>query len=342
MKIRGLGRIQSSIHRIQNRLGAHAVILLYHRVAEGLPDPQCLAVRPAHFAEHLSLLAEATSPVSLEELPSRLKNRRRSDRPLSVVTFDDGYADNLEQAAPILARHGVPATVFIAAAAISHKQEFYWDALGRILLRPDLPPDLSLNIGSTEHSWDFSGEAIQDASWDVRRPPGCAAQKAYLEIAGLTRNLPPAGREEVLDRLFAWSGISRNPPKRDRTMTEAEICRLTASGLITVGAHTVNHPVLSVLEPRVQAREIQESRLRLEKIINRPVSTFSYPFGRAQDYSRQTVKLVREEGFRCACSNFAGLASRWTNPFELPRICIQDVDGDEFSKMLAGVYETFR
>jgi peptidoglycan/xylan/chitin deacetylase (PgdA/CDA1 family) len=342
MKIRGLGRVQSSIHKVQNRLGAHAVILLYHRVAEGLPDPQCLAVSPARFAEHLSLLAETTCPVSLEELPSRLKSRRRNDRPLSVITFDDGYADNLEQAAPILAGHGVPATVFIAAAAINHQQEFYWDALGRILLRPDLPPDLSLHIGSAAHAWNFSGEGIHDASWDVRQPPGCSAQEAYLEIAGLIRNLPPAGREEVLDQLFDWSGISRSPQNRDRTMSEAEICRLTASGLIAVGAHTVNHPVLSVLEPDAQAREIQESRVRLEGILGQPVSTFSYPFGRAQDYSRQTVKLVREEGFCCACSNFAGLANRWTDPFQLPRICVRDIDGDEFSKMLAGVYETFR
>jgi len=341
MKIKGIGRLQIIARTIQNRIGANAVILLYHRINEGIPDPQRLVVSPAHFSEHLSLLCQMTDPVSLEELPLRLRSRKRSERPLSLITFDDGYADNLEQAGPILAQHGVPATVFVAAAGINAAHEFYWDVLEHILMRPDLPPSLSLKVESRTYTWDFSGDRVIDASWDVLKPYGNNVQQAYLHLCRLLVNLPPAGRAEVLEQLFVWSGLNRHPRPSHRTMTEEEICSLTASGLIDVGAHTVNHPTLSMLTLRAQAQEIHESRVRLEKIVNRPILTFSYPYGRAQDYTRQTVKLVRDEGFHYACSNFPGLTNRWTDPFQLPRLCVQDIDGERFSKMISGVFETY-
>jgi hypothetical protein len=95
MKLRPTGRIRNVMRTVQNRIGAKAIILTYHRVAENLSDPQLLAVSPDHFSQHLEILNKLTSPVHLVELIPRLKTRNRHDRPLSVVTLDDGYADNL-------------------------------------------------------------------------------------------------------------------------------------------------------------------------------------------------------------------------------------------------------
>ncbi len=86
MRIRGWGRIQNSIRTVQNRLGANAVILLYHRVTEDMPDPQRLAVSPDNFSQQMEVLAATTCPVPLEELPDRLKKRKRSLSPGSRMT----------------------------------------------------------------------------------------------------------------------------------------------------------------------------------------------------------------------------------------------------------------
>lgn len=340
MRIRGLGRIQNTIRTVQNRLGANAVILLYHRVTEIESDPQRLAVSPAHFSQHMELLAANTCPVPLETLHARLKKRKRSERPLSVVTFDDGYTDNLEQAAPILSRHSIPATVFVATSTINRHHEFYWDELERIFLHSALPARLELKIGEQARTWTFDDDPEPSVNWDVRQAPLRTSQKAYLEIAGHVRNLIPAEREKVLSQLIEWAGISRQPRHDHEMMTEDELRRLTADGLISVGAHTVNHPVLSSLNASDQAFEIQAGRDRLEQILGRPVKTFAYPYGRVQDYSRWTVKLVRQAGFTCACSNFPRLANRWIDPFQLPRFIAGDRDGALFEKDMVNFMKT--
>lgn len=341
MRLRGLGRIQNCIRTVHNRLGANALILLYHRVTEIESDPQRLAVSPANFSQQMGVLAATTCPVSLETLPARLKKRKRSERPLSVVTFDDGYTDNLEQAAPILARHNIPATVFVATATINRHCEFYWDELERIFLHPGLSARLELKIGDQARTWTFDDDFEPSVNWDVRQAPRRTSQNAYLEIAGHIRNLVPAEREKVLTQLTEWAGISRPPRHDHQTMTEDELRRLTADGLISVGAHTVNHPVLSSLDASDQAFEIQASQNRLEQILGHPVRTFSYPYGRVQDYSRRTVTLVRQAGFTCACSNFPRLINRWTDPFQLPRFVAGNWDGALFEKNMEKFMQTY-
>jgi peptidoglycan/xylan/chitin deacetylase (PgdA/CDA1 family) len=112
------------------RRGAVA-ILLYHRVAELESDPQQLAVTPARFEEHLRVLRAACTPVALADVPRLLRARKLPKRPVAV-TFDDGYRDNLHEAKPLLERHGVPATVFVASGYVGRGTEFWWDELERL------------------------------------------------------------------------------------------------------------------------------------------------------------------------------------------------------------------
>ncbi len=337
MKIRGLGRIQPAVRNIQNRMGATAVILLYHRVSKEVGGVQNLIVSPSHFSEQLAVLSKYTCPVSLEELPTLLKKRNRSDRPLSVVTFDDGYVDNLEQAAPLLTQHAVPATVFVTTAAMNQSYEFYWDALERLLFRSGLTGSLTLDIEGTTHTWNFPDHDLESDDWHVQMPPRTAAQQAYLELCRLIKPLHPDQRMNAMQQVFAWTGLNTSPDLAKRVMSDEELRRLTSNGLVTVGAHTVNHPVLSSMQPQEQAREINESRDQLEQILDRPIRTFSYPYGCLQHYTKDTVNLAREAGFTCACSNFPHLCNRWTDPFQLPRFITGDIDGEAFEKMLHNI-----
>ena len=117
MNFPGLSTISDSLRRLRPPTRAVGLILLYHRVAAPETDPQLLSVSPQRLADHMRYLAHHYELVSLHELVRRRANAAADSR-LVAVTFDDGYADNLLQAKPILESCQVPATVFVATAAL--------------------------------------------------------------------------------------------------------------------------------------------------------------------------------------------------------------------------------
>ncbi len=317
--------------------GRRAVILLYHRVTDLASDPQWLAVPPRLFAEHLEVIRRYYNPLSLRGLCDGLSAGRLPRRGV-VVTFDDGYADNLYEAKPLLERFDVPATVFVAAGHVDGETEFWWDELEGLLIGTEnAPPSLSVTLRGQVHSWSLapSAEDRPAARWNVTHP-SCPTprHRAYRELAPLLRELDRDSRESVLRDVAAWAGRPRGVRPTHRAMRPEELSRLASGGLVEVGAHTVTHPVLSRLSAGEQREEVRGSKQRLEALLGRPVTSFSYPFGTRGDYTDETVAAVREAGFRCACSNFPGLIRAGADPFQLPRSLARDWDGDEFRKCL--------
>jgi peptidoglycan/xylan/chitin deacetylase (PgdA/CDA1 family) len=133
------------------RMQQRALIVAYHRIAEPTLDPQLLCVSPQHFAEHLEIMTRAYAPLSLRALGQRVEEGRVPSRAL-VVTFDDGYADNLSHATPLLERYGVPATVFVVSGVVGPPREFWWDTLARLVLQPSsLPHHLRITVAGQVH-----------------------------------------------------------------------------------------------------------------------------------------------------------------------------------------------
>jgi peptidoglycan/xylan/chitin deacetylase (PgdA/CDA1 family) len=115
------------------------VVLLYHRVASLEHDPHSLAISPEHFAQHLDVLVEHGVPMPLTEMVA-LASAGDVPPGAVAVTFDDGYADNLLNAAPLLAAAGVPATMFLSTGAIVNQSEFWWDDIERATPRQSHRP----------------------------------------------------------------------------------------------------------------------------------------------------------------------------------------------------------
>ncbi|MHC5830411.1 MAG: polysaccharide deacetylase family protein, partial [Nostoc sp.] len=110
-----------------------------------------------------------------------------------------------------------------------------------------------------------------------------------------------------------------------------EICALGQGELVEIGAHTVTHPFLSAQSTELQRREIQQSKAALEEMLNRPVTSFSYPFG---NYTTETAALAQNSGFDCACSTVADIVWRQSDCFQLPRFGVENWNGEEFAKHL--------
>ena len=314
MRLSLLGRVRRAVIRLQ----PHATILLYHRVAREGHDPWGQCVAPEHFAEQMEVLAETAQVVPLASLPDAI-GAQRSSRPMVAITFDDGYLDNLLAAKPILERHGLPATVFLASGWLGRERPFWWDELTRLVFEPpSLPADLAVTIGGGEFRWTVtasSRRALHDALW----------QRLWT--------ISDPCQQEVLERLASWAGVPRPAPDGARPLTMDDALMLGDSELITIGAHSVTHRPLDRLEPAAKAREIEGSKSALERLFGRPVEGFSFPHG-ARD--RQTARLVRRAGFSRACNSMARVALAGTDPLALPRLVVGDWDGEAFGRWVLG------
>jgi peptidoglycan/xylan/chitin deacetylase (PgdA/CDA1 family) len=316
---------------------------VYHRVAEPDVDPWVLSVSAQHFAEHLDVLQKEARPIGLGQLVQAHMTGNIPDRAVAV-TFDDGYADNLHSAKPLLERHTIPATVFVTSGRIGHEREFWWDELEQILLYPGkLPQILTLNINSRTFRSELNEAAdygkdqfLRDFRWNVGWPQDPTRRHSlYRTLHPLIQSLREAEQRKVIDALLAWSGVKliRRPSRR--VLSNDELLALGQSDLIEIGAHTVTHALLSELPESLQQDEIRQSKLHLEEKMGRPVRCFAYPYG---SYTRQTVTLAQEAGFECACSTIDDSVWRGSDRFQLPRVTVEDWDGETFAKRLRQMF----
>ena len=338
MRIRGIGRVRKIAARLRKRPSSPATILAYHRIADMRSDPWGLAVSPRHFEEHLDVLVHARTVLPMRELVHRLGDGTLPQGAVAL-TFDDGYADNLLNAKPILERHGVPATVFIATGYVGGKREFWWDRLRALVLEPGtLPRKLSMAVNGLWYERDLGDDAECDEasvarhrSWRFGEPPPTARHELYQSLWQILRPLPDATQHAVLDQIRDWAALRNGRRQDDRTVSEEELVALANGGLVEIGAHTVTHPLLSALPEAAQHEEIYASRVVLEGIAGERVTSFAYPYG---DHSPTTASIVARIGFATAVTTDCLPLSGQSLRFHLPRIVVDDFDGERFSRWL--------
>lgn len=288
MRIPGLKTIRKVGRHWRSRLVNGGVILGYHRIADatGREDPFGICVSPALFAAQMAYLRQQMQPLPLLELVERALG---GTLPLHAVavTFDDGYADNLHLALPILAQYEIPATLFVTTAVL--EGEFWWDELVRL--------------------WRCRSE-----SWWETAVPHLSAHD-LLALYHWLLPLPAAVQREQLDHLWHLVGGRQAVPPT--TLTADELCQLAASKWFEIGSHTVTHPLLPDLTPDAQAYEIHASRNILQEMIGQDVRLFSYPNGR---YTAHTIALTQSAGYTLACASYQDIVWRKSNRFCLPRV----------------------
>ena len=318
LMVKRRARKAARLARAQVRGGA--LIVVYHRIS--LPDetpggdPFRLCVGPARFAAQMATLSQLGTPVSLSVLAERLR-RGKSVKGLLSVTFDDGYIDNLEVAAPILRRYQIPATFFIVTGKTG--QSFWWDRLTSLVfgLR-QVPEGETLHLAALDQSL-----AVSDLS---RRARSALLTDLYELLKDLADDLRQVCLEEVA------SQIELDEPTLGRAMTWDEIGVLLEDDLFEVGGHSMTHPQLAAQSEEVQRSEMFECRDRLSAFTGRPVESFAYPFGARQDISALTIEIARQAGFQVAVGTELDVVTPTSNPLRLPRFWAPDCDGELFAK----------
>ena len=306
------------------------LILVYHRIAEEPIDFWRLTVSPVNFEDHLEVLRRTRHPLPLSMFVSNLLNGTL--RPDAIaVTFDDGYADNLLAGKPRLADADLPATVFLATGYIGSAEAFWWDELSRLILLGGGPQRFDLTLSRETILVDFGSELPANKNGTT---PFASLEKRRAALSILRQALRLLDQEQRRIVMSELRTIFGNPDFRadlGRAMTGAEVEELTADGLVTIGAHTVTHPVLPALTVPACAREITESKLACEALIGAPVTSFAYPYG---EFDSASINEVKKAGFTFACSAQYGSVYATSAAFALPRVYAPNVDGDAFEREL--------
>lgn len=304
-------RARRELAGVERRRGAGA-ILLYHQISSLSYDPWDLCVSEETFELHLEMLGAEFRLLPLAELAAAARARRIPERAVAI-SFDDGYADNLHRAAPLLERHGVPATLYLATDYLERPREFWWDLLVDALTGPgERPARISVEVGRT----------------GVDAPTATVAERRHAALDLLQpalRGCRVAELEEAIARISEWAGLDHaalpsgcaEDPLR-RPMTAAEVEQLAADAAFELGSHTASHPSLRALDEDEAREEIFASRELVADLVGRSPRSFSYPFGENLPVTR---RLVRSLGFDEAVGVLPNLPlTAAARRFELPRV----------------------
>lgn len=274
-------------------------ILIFHRVLEQ-PDPLFPGeIDARRFDALMRIVARGFRVVTVGQALAELTAGRLAPRTLAI-SFDDGYADNAEIALPILQRHALPATFFVATGFLDGGRMFNDTIIET--LRHTVRPRVDLG------AFGLGATAIGSV----------ADRRAAIEaLIGRIKYLPLVAREEALQRLMQACGNPALPPPP--MMRATQVRQLHHAGM-EIGGHTANHPILTELPDAAAEQEITQGRTALQSLLDVPVEVFAYPNGRPNtDYDHRHVAMVRRLGFRGAVSTAPGVATLGADPFELPR-----------------------
>lgn len=274
------------------------LILIYHRV-HAQPDTMFpREVTADRFDWQMKLLNTHCAPVSLGDGVDRMRRGTLPARAV-VVTFDDGYADNLTVAVPILQKHMVPATFFVSTGFLDGGR--MWNDTVVETIRRAHGPDIDLSP---------LGLSREPLGPEATRGP--IAGRALVAI----KHLHPVERLERVQCLV--ESVATDLPG-NLMMTSQQVRQVAASGM-EVGGHTVNHPILRALSEEEARAEIDGGRQALQRIVGSPVESFAYPNGRyGDDYTLRDRDLVASLGFLRAVATTRGAAHARSDIFQLPR-----------------------
>jgi len=329
--VRAAGRLDAVTQRLPRRR-PRAIVLVYHRIGARSLDPWHLTIDPEIFSGQMETLARDRSPLSLADIVEGFEKRLLPERAVAV-TFDDGYADNLEFAAPILLEHDIPATLFVATDLIDSGGPLWWDELASLLLEPELlPPTLTLSSGNGNR-WpippiaaDERRPAVGTLPWEAH--PGTRL-RAFYEVWLVLRGFDASTREAALDEIADWSDAPR--PSGSSPLTWDQLREFAALPGFELGAHTLTHPVLPSCSHEDARAEIAGSANRLRAEAGVEVQHFAYPFGA---WRPSIARLVADLGFSAAYTTDGSAISWGSSRYAFPRVPAESQAPGDFARFL--------
>ena len=262
-------------------------VLNYHRVDNySRPDFQTyksnVSATPELFALQMEYVKRHYHVISCGELFAALRDGKDLPPYPAIISFDDGYHDNLAHAYPILKRYGLPATIFLATGYIGKNIPFYWDYVAYCFSQTT-SNSIPLSAHETVFWYDDVSRNKAVSRWinSVKQMPDAEKQARVNSLADILDVSVPGD---------AFAGLC---------LTWDQIREMRQNG-IEFGAHTVHHPILTRVSLAEAEAELVDSKRKVEAELGEGVISFAYPNGGTSDYSAAIVELVRRTGFGLA------------------------------------------
>lgn len=302
---------------------ARLAVMIFHRVHRE-PDPLFPGeVDARQFDAMLGWIKSWFNVLPMDEAAVRLAEGSLPER-AAALTFDDGYADNHDEALPLLRRHGLPCSFFVATGFLDGGR-MWNDTLIESVRRTALS---ALDLRGLR---DAGGDDL--GRYEVASATGDRRQLLDALIPRI-KYLAPESRVACVEAISARAEVV---PPQDLMMRSDQVRALRQAGM-QIGAHTVNHPILATLSENAAADEISRSRDVLEALLGERVGLFAYPNGKpGSDYLPDVhPRIVRELGFDAAVSTTWGASRPGDDLFQIKRFTPWDRTRLRFGLRMAG------
>lgn len=305
---------KSGITRFAQKLFPNSLTILnYHRIDwlennQDMFQPNISATPPA-FEEQMSFVAKWYRVISLEDLTNWLLKNKLLPPQAALITFDDGYLDNYLYAFPILKKYNFPAVIYLTSGYIASNRPFYWDLASFCFFHTQA--DRVTLPNKTEKVWRTQQEKQ-------------FALKQWIATAKL---LNEEEKQKWVTALPEALGVSIPQEKFANVMLNWEQIQEMRSANIEFGAHTVNHPILTRVSLNEARQEMIQSKKKIEKELNQPVTSLAYPNGTKADFNLEIAEIAKQSGFATAFTLLSGptsLSSVKRSPYTIRRIFLSN------------------
>jgi peptidoglycan/xylan/chitin deacetylase (PgdA/CDA1 family) len=243
------------------------------------------AISPQLFERQIASLTRHFTLLSVEQIGEILASGGELPWNVVAITFDDGYEDNYEHAFPILKKHGVSATFFLATGYIGTVQMLWFDKVLTAFRQ----------TSATELQWEVLAVPLP-LETDVQRVDAALAALTYL------RGLGVAARNRAIADLFRVLSVESVEADMSKMLSWDQVREMAAAGH-SFGSHTVTHPILSRLSAEEVFTEVRDSKERIERETGKEVTAFAYPSGRRADFTDEVESILQRVGYRMALTN---------------------------------------
>ncbi|MEL7338868.1 MAG: polysaccharide deacetylase family protein [Bacteroidota bacterium] len=258
------------------------LILCYHGVYHRSSMPfNGRHIRTSVFEKHLRYFRRHFDILSLDDVFVRVEEGRFAQRPTLALSFDDGYRNNLTYALPLLARYEVPATLFAITGILDGTQSRIWtDTLDMIRVK----------LAGQSLQWE--DQIFADKGGQLYNEAGQSIYDYFQTYACGERDNRLA-RLAKQQQLQAW--VMDQQIDFHRLLSPEELRQIDGSPWVSVQAHTYRHHDLAFREAAEIRLELLQGKSALENLLQHPVETLAFPFGR---YDQRTKAIAREVGYR--------------------------------------------
>jgi peptidoglycan/xylan/chitin deacetylase (PgdA/CDA1 family) len=325
---------------LRHRAGAGPAIVTYHGILP--PGYQLIdaaldgaLVSPESFRRQLRLLKTDYNIISPEQFLLWCELKQPLPPRSVLLTCDDGLQNNLTEMLPILQGLGLSCLFFVTGASPEQQSPMLWyEELYLLFLAAGNSftvelPEVRLSVATPQQK--------RGVWWNLVKQLSAFDQPKRREILERIR--------EQLGIPVDWISKYMDDPvlhRRFVMLNAPELCQLSAAGM-SIGAHTLTHPMLSQAPEELAWREIFESRRNLEQALDRAIWALAYPFGDAGSITRREQEMAERAGFKCAFLNFGGGLGAENPLFVLPRVHVTaDMGLAEFEAHISGLHRSLR